>query len=268
MSKTPVRLTEKYRPHKVEDFIGLPKIKNILTNFLKNPYPAAFLFIGSSGCGKTAIALAMAEALHSKPLHLASETCNYDNLDKLLWECEWSPGFWNGEHAKFHFILIDEIDATTATAQRRLLAKLDASELIDNAVFVFTTNTTKRKAKGTDGGLEERFTSRCIQLDFSMYGASKEIADFLARIWQTEGGTGDEPNWERVVRDKGSNVRDCLQYVEAELLARGQNGSFADTAGAESEENCQKTEGKPKVNSLRPSYRPTFPPASEESACG
>lgn len=74
MSKTPVRLTEKYRPYKIEDLIGLPKIKSTLTNFLKNPYPAAFLFIGSSGCGKTASTLAMAEALHSKPLHLASET--------------------------------------------------------------------------------------------------------------------------------------------------------------------------------------------------
>ena len=260
MSGKRIRLPEKYRPREIQNFIGLPKIKSILTNFLKNPYPAAFLFIGSSGCGKTAAALAMAEALRSTPLHLASETCNYDNLDKLLRECEWSPAFWNGEHSKFHFILIDEIDSTTATAQRRLLAKLDASELIDNAVFVFTTNTTTRKAKGMDGGLEERFISRCIQLDFSLYGASKEIADFLARVWRLEGGgTGDEPNWERVVRDKSSNVRDCLQYVEAELLARGHNGSFADTAGAESDENCRKTEGKPKVDSLWPSYRPTFP---------
>jgi replication-associated recombination protein RarA len=219
MSK-PVRLTEKYRPHNVEDFVGLSKNKQIVANFLKNPYPAAFLFIGPSGCGKTALALAMAEALHSQPLHLASETCNYANLDKLLQECEMSPMFWNGEFAKFHFILIDEIDSTTATAQRRLLAKLDASELIDNSVFVFTTNTTKRKMKETGEGLEERFVSRCIQLEFSMWGESKEIARFLAEVWRKEGGKGTEPDWQRVVSDKGSNVRDCLQYVEAELLAR------------------------------------------------
>ncbi len=143
MNKRLLRLTEKYRPHKVEDFVGLPKIKAIVSNFLKNPYPAAFLFIGEPGIGKTAMAIAMADALHSQPLHLASETCNYDNLDKLLRECEMCPTFWNGEYAKFHFVLIDEIDSTTQTAQRRLLAKLDASELINNAVFVFTTNTIK-----------------------------------------------------------------------------------------------------------------------------
>jgi replication-associated recombination protein RarA len=252
MSSKRIRLTEKYRPHKVEDFIGLPKIKSILTNFLKNPYPAAFVFIGSSGCGKTAIALAMAEALHSNPLHLASETCNYDNLDKLLRECEMCPTFWNGQQAKFHFILIDEIDSTSETAQRRLLAKLDASELIENAIFVFTTNTTNRKGKGTNGGLEERFISRCMQLEFSMWGVSKEIADFLGRVWRAEGGRGEEPNWERIVSDKKSNVRDCLQYVEAELLARGKNGSYAEPVVIRTEENCKKIEGKSGGNSLWP----------------
>jgi replication-associated recombination protein RarA len=252
VSKRFSRLTEKYRPRKVDDFIGLSKIKDTLRNFLAEPYAAAFLFIGPPGCGKTAVAMAMAEALHSKPLHLASETCNYDNLDKLLRECEMCPTFWNGQYSKFHFILIDEIDSTTATAQRRLLAKLDASELIENAIFVFTTNTTKRKGKGNDGGLEERFISRCIQLDFSMWGASKEIADFLGRVWRAEGGRGEEPNWERVVTDKKSNVRDCLQYVEAELLARGRNGSFAEPVVIRTEENCKKIEGKSGGNSLWP----------------
>lgn len=246
MSKRRVRLTEKYRPRKVEDFVGLPKIKAVVSSFLQNPYPAAFLFIGEPGVGKTALALAMADALHSKPLHLASETCNYDNLDKLLRECEMSPTFWNGEGATFHFILIDEIDSTTQTAQRRLLAKLDASELVHNAVFVFTTNTIK--------SLEKRFTSRCIELEFSLWGAGQQIADFLARVWKAEGGTGKEPDWSEVISDHSSsripNVRACLQHLERELLARGgddfwaegtENRGVVDSAGIEPElgRNCR-----------------------------
>jgi replication-associated recombination protein RarA len=227
MSKRYVRLTEKYRPRKVEDFIGLPKIKAVVSNFLQNPYAAAFLFIGEPGVGKTALALAMADALHSKPLHLASETCNYDNLDKLLRECEMSPTFWNGEGATFHFILIDEIDSTTQTAQRRLLAKLDASELVHNAVFVFTTNTIK--------SLEKRFTSRCIELEFSLWGAGQQIADFLAWVWKTEGGTEKEPDWFEVISDCSNNripnVRACLQCLERELLARGANGILPEEPG-------------------------------------
>jgi DNA polymerase III gamma/tau subunit len=65
MRKRRVCLTEKYRPRKVEDFVGLPKTKAVVSNFLHNPYPAVFLFIGESGVGKTALALAMADALHS-----------------------------------------------------------------------------------------------------------------------------------------------------------------------------------------------------------
>jgi|CZKC01.1.fsa_nt_gi replication-associated recombination protein RarA len=224
MSKRAMRLAEKYRPRKVEDFIGLPKIKAVVLNFLKNPYAAAFLFIGEPGVGKTPFAMAMAEALHSKPLHLASETCNYDNLDKLLRELECHPTLWNGEHAKFHFVLIDEIDSTTQTAQRRLLAKLDASELVDNTVFVFTTNTVK--------SLEKRFTSRCIELEFSLWGAGQEVADFLGQVWKAEGGTGKEPDWSDVISTCSSNripnVRACLQRVERELLARGVNVVLAD----------------------------------------
>jgi replication-associated recombination protein RarA len=226
MSNRRVRLTEKYRPRKVEDFVGLHKTTAVVSNFLKNPYPAAFLFVGEPGVGKTALALAMAEALHSKPLHLASETCNYDNLDKVLRECECHPTFWNGEHATFHFILIDEIDSTTQTAQRRLLAKLDASELIDNAVFVFTTNTVK--------SLEKRFTSRCMVLEFSLWGAGQEIADLLAQVWKAEGGLGKEPDWSDVIgtysNNRIPNVRACLNHVERELLARGVNQDLADRA--------------------------------------
>jgi DNA polymerase III delta prime subunit len=215
-----IPLVEKYRPHRITSLVGHSKNKIILSNFVTEPYAFPFLFSGSSAVGKTVAALAMAEELHTKPLHPASEICNYDNLDRLLRECEMVPSFWNGELAKFHFILIDEIDSTTETAQRRLLAKLDASEAITNAIFVFTTNTLKRKIGGKGEGLEARFVSRCMQLEFSTYGMKEEIVKFLADIWAKEGGTGPEPNWPRVVEDRLSNIRDCLNYMDAELLAR------------------------------------------------
>jgi len=74
----------------------------------------------------------------------------------------------------------------------------------------------------------------------------------LTEVWRAEGGRGEEPNWERIVSDKKSNVRDCLQYVEAELLARGKNGSYAEPVVVRSEENCKKIEGKSGGNSLWP----------------
>ena len=50
----PVRLSEKYRPRKVAEFVGLPKAKRVLAKFVANPYPCSFLFFGPPGVGKTA----------------------------------------------------------------------------------------------------------------------------------------------------------------------------------------------------------------------
>jgi hypothetical protein len=119
--------------------------------------------------------------------------------------------------------------------------------MVENAIFIFTTNTADRKTKDTGYGLEERFVSRCVQLQFSMWGASKEIADFLAGVWHDEGGGDGVINWERVVSDKGSNIRDCLQQVEAELLARGvRNAGLPDNADACCAANS--SENSPKLN--------------------
>jgi DNA polymerase III gamma/tau subunit len=55
VSVGPVRLVEKHRPRRVEDFVGHPRIKAVLSNFVKRPYPQAFLFSGPPGVGKTTL---------------------------------------------------------------------------------------------------------------------------------------------------------------------------------------------------------------------
>jgi len=49
----PQPLAEKYRTRAIHDFVGLEKPKRILGKFAANPYPSAWLFVGSSGIGKT-----------------------------------------------------------------------------------------------------------------------------------------------------------------------------------------------------------------------
>ena len=47
----PVRLSEKYRPRKVAEFVGLSKAKRVLAKFAARPYACSFLFFGPPGVG-------------------------------------------------------------------------------------------------------------------------------------------------------------------------------------------------------------------------
>ena len=76
----PVRLSEKYRPRKVSQFVGLAKAKRVLSNFVASPYACSFMFFGPPGVGKTSMAQAMAEEMGAEFNHLGSQRCNLENL--------------------------------------------------------------------------------------------------------------------------------------------------------------------------------------------
>ena len=54
----PVRLSEKYRPRKVAEFVGLDKAKRVLSSLQRIPTPCSWLFVGPPGVGKTWMAQA------------------------------------------------------------------------------------------------------------------------------------------------------------------------------------------------------------------
>ena len=95
-------------------------------------------------------------------------------------------------------------------AQKFLLSKLDSSEPVPNTVWIFTANQTDR--------LEARFLSRCRVLEFSSYGMSEAICEYLAGVWHSEGGNGNCPNLKRLVADAHNNVRESLMRLELELM--------------------------------------------------
>ncbi len=108
----PVRLSEKYRPHRVADFVGLPKVKRVLSRFVAAPYPCSFLFFGPPGVGKTSMAQAMAEEMGAEFHHLGSQRCNVDNLEEVCRLCQYIPlaggfHFVTQDHPKHYHAKID-----------------------------------------------------------------------------------------------------------------------------------------------------------------
>jgi hypothetical protein len=141
--------------------------------------------------------MAMAEEMGAEFHHLGSQKCNLENLEEICRICQYVP-LTGG----FHFVLIDEVDSASRAAQLALLSKLDSTDAPKQTVFVFTCNSTD--------GLEPRFLSRCLPIDFSSYGMAGDIAEYLDKVWHAEGGNGNAPDFARLSKECRNNVRDCL----------------------------------------------------------
>jgi len=203
----PQSLTEKYRPTRIADFIGLERPKKVLSAFLRRPASGAWLFLGSSGLGKSTMAMALASELQAELHKIPSQRCNVQSIEDTVRHCWYAPMTPGGVHV----VLADEADQMTDAAQLALLSKLDSTDPAPNTIWIFTANDTTR--------LERRFLSRCKVLEFSSYGLAGEIAAYLSKVWHAESGNGNGPDFERLAKDSRNNVRDCLMRLEVELMA-------------------------------------------------
>src|SRR3989475_196220 len=175
----PQPLSEKYRPTKIAEFIGLDKPKKIVSALAHKPFQSAWLFVGPSGTGKTTMALALAAEMPAELHHIPAKECTLQTVQDICRQCHFaprSPETW--QSVRFHLVLIDEADQMSYPAQLALLSKLDATAFPPNTIFIFTCNATE--------SLEKRFLSRCRTIEFSSYGMASEIVGLLTAIWDKE----------------------------------------------------------------------------------
>ena len=203
----PKSLTDKYRPHRLEEFCGLDKPKAIARKLISQPRESAWLFLGPSGTGKTTLGLAMAELIPAELHHLPSQECNLANIERVRDTCQYFPA----QGYRCHLVLADEIDQLTPAAQISLLSKLDSTNFFPNTIFIGTANSTDR--------LEPRFLSRFHVIEFSSYGLAAPAIELLKKVWENEcAPDAPAPNFARMVKESNNNVREAFMRLETEIM--------------------------------------------------
>jgi len=109
--------SEKYRPLRINHFIGLERAKQLLTTFAASPYASAWLFLGPSGVGKTTMGLALADEISAQLHHVPAKSCRLETVEEVCASCYYSPRQpENWKPPRFHLCLIDEADGMSNAA--------------------------------------------------------------------------------------------------------------------------------------------------------
>src|SRR5947209_17035326 len=114
-------LSEKYRPKRIAEFVGLDRPKRIASKLAANPYPSAWLFVGPSGTGKTTLALALAAEMPAELHHIPAKECTLETVQEVTKRCHFMPRMMSDwQPCKMHLIVIDEADQMSYPAQLAL----------------------------------------------------------------------------------------------------------------------------------------------------
>ena len=224
-------LTQKYQPHTIASFVGMPKQKALFSALLMRPRPCALLLVGPPGVGKTTMPLAFAQQLGGSLIQIASQKCTVETVEKA-----WETVHYYPSQGNWWVVLADEADKMSYAAQIALLSKLDSVSTLKPVfgggvekskplpvIWIFTCNGRGEDGTEPPSTLEPRFLSRCLKIEFKLSDVNGELPDFLRAIWDKETDTPEDgpPNFERMVADASNCVRDALQALELAILAAG-----------------------------------------------
>lgn len=207
-------LTERYRPTSLDTLWGQEHVVKVLRKFVANPHPAAFIFQGETGTGKTSAALALAGELgcrvdqgeYGGVWQIASGEQTADAVREMARRMWLTPLTGSG----WKVVIVNECDRMARPAEMIWMDVLE--NLTRRTVVVFTTNDA--------GNLSPRFRDRCTRLTFES-DAEKLRAlavAFAAGVWKAETGKRPRPGQaEQIVAAAESGTSLSFRRVVQEI---------------------------------------------------
>jgi replication-associated recombination protein RarA/predicted RNA-binding Zn-ribbon protein involved in translation (DUF1610 family) len=254
-------LLDKYKPCTLADVLGHDQVIGSLRQFAADPYPAAMLFHGESGVGKTASAQALARdlgvAVEEEELggyhEIPSGSMGADEVRRQMARLQLGTLFGSG----WKVLVCNEADRMTQAAENIWLDALE--DLPPRAVVIFTTNAPER--------LSRRFRDRCECYHFGCDrdALQPHIQALAQKVWAREVGDGEPPELDTLgmptlgeVENMHASFRLALQQL-ARLVRAAKHGGpeqvaeakrqllWDGVAASEAEAECPYCERKIKV---------------------
>ena len=192
-----------YRPRKFEEVCAQSSIVKILERQLElTEFKNAYLFQGSSGCGKTTCARIFANRINNgvgSPIEIDAASNNgVDNVKQLIKDAS-----ERAIDSKYKIIIIDECHALTSQAWQAFLKCIE--EPPKYTIFIFCT-TDPQKIPDTIKNRVQKFTFNRIPVD--------TIRDRLAYICRQEGFTNYEESIDYLSKISDGGMRTAISYLD------------------------------------------------------
>lgn len=200
-------IANKYRPTKVSECILPDRLKTVFQGFVDNKEIPNLLLTGTSGLGKTTVAMAMCDEIGLNHLFInSSKDRGIDVLRNRIVSYASTASMF---HAGRKVIILDEADYITPEAQAALRGTMD--EFSSNCTFILTCNYKSR--------LIDAIHSRCSVIDFTLSPEERpEMAkQFLERvkfILDTEGVSYKVPVLVEIVKRFFPDYRRTLNEIQ------------------------------------------------------
>jgi len=195
---------EKYRPHKLEDYLGNDSIKETFKSYVEAQDICHILLYGGPGTGKTTLSKMIVKSISCDFIYInASDERTIDVIRDKIKNFASSSGF-----KPLKIIILDEFDGMPELSQRTLRSIMESYAL--NTRFILTANYHER--------IIEPILSRVQSFKLSP-PSKKDIAIHLVNILKLENITFTNEDLVTVINTYYPDIRKVIQFCQQSSLS-------------------------------------------------
>lgn len=195
---------EKYRPNKLEDYLGNQSIKETFLSYIKNQDMCHTFLYGPPGTGKTTLAKMLVREIECDSIYInASDENGIETIREKIKNFAASSGF-----KPLKIIILDEADYLTQPAQASLRPVMEMYAM--NTRFILTGNYHEK--------ISDPIISRVQSFEL-LPPSKKEVAIHLTEILKKENVSFTPGELAVVINAYYPDIRKCIQVSQQSSLS-------------------------------------------------